>query len=289
MIIKQLKNHILFEPEQNESISKLGMKAAYRQTGRILLLRKITKNGKLNIICDTEGYDKVEVDQGLTESRIAAFFKALAELLFVCDESAFLDHTYVDVSGDLIFYKEITGKFVFALIPVDGPDYAIQQKNWDERLKALAAGVFGNRTLNSPSLMEFKEGIETSIDTVSYIKDKAFSLEVTEAAPVAYDMDLELLYNGPYGSFTLYIAKDEFVIGKSSDCDGVLSMNPTVSRHHCIFRKNSGKWTVADLGSSNGTAVNGGYLAPNQMLFLNNIDSIRISDMDFMVRIANGI
>lgn len=289
MVIKQLKNHILFEPELNESISKLGMKAAYRQEGRILLLRKITKNGRQNIICDTEGYDKVEIDQGLTDSRIAALFKALAEILFVCDESAFLDHTYVDVSGDLIFYKESTGAFVFALIPVDGPDYAIQQKLWDDRLKALAGGIFGDRQIASPSLKEFKEGIETAIDTAAYIKEKAFALEVTKEPAVVPDMDLELVYNGPYGSFTLYICKDEFVIGKSSDCDGVLSMNPTVSRHHCIFCKNSGKWTVADLGSSNGTAVNGAYLAPNQMLFLNNNDSIRVSDMDFWVRIANGI
>lgn len=289
MLIKQLKNHILFEPDKTETLSNLGMKAAYRQVGRILLLRKITKNGKLNIICDTEGYDKVEMDAGLTENQIDAFFKALAELLCVCDESAFLDHTYVDISGDLIFYKELTDKYCFALIPVDGPDYAVQQRNWDDRLKALSARIFKDRTIHSQSLKEFWEGIQTALDTTSYIREKAFEIEVTTKAKDTVGKDLELEYNGDYGNFTFYVCKDEFVIGKSSECDGVLSMNPTISRRHCILQRTGAGWALTDLGSSNGTALGNSFLIPNQMAFIKDNDRIRISDMEFVVRFGNGL
>lgn len=51
-------------------------------------------------------------------------------------------------------------------------------------------------------------------------------------------------------------AADGLVIGRSPDCALTLS-DPTVSRRHAELRRESGRWVVADLGSSNGTRVNG--------------------------------
>ena len=47
------------------------------------------------------------------------------------------------------------------------------------------------------------------------------------------------------------------VLGRSRDCDVVLS-DPNVSRHHAEIRPDgAGGWTVDDLGSTNGVKVNG--------------------------------
>lgn len=46
------------------------------------------------------------------------------------------------------------------------------------------------------------------------------------------------------------------VIGRSPDCDVVLR-NATVSRHHAEIRSDGEQWVVEDLGSKNGTGVNG--------------------------------
>jgi hypothetical protein len=51
-------------------------------------------------------------------------------------------------------------------------------------------------------------------------------------------------------------ADDGLVIGRSPDCALTLA-DPTVSRRHAELRRESGRWVVADLGSSNGTRVNG--------------------------------
>jgi hypothetical protein len=51
-------------------------------------------------------------------------------------------------------------------------------------------------------------------------------------------------------------AADGLVIGRSPDCALTLA-DPTVSRHHAELRRECGRWVVADLGSSNGTRVNG--------------------------------
>jgi eukaryotic-like serine/threonine-protein kinase len=50
-----------------------------------------------------------------------------------------------------------------------------------------------------------------------------------------------------------------YVAGRSSDCDLVLTGEGSgaVSRHHCLFQVEDVGVTVADLGSRNGTYING--------------------------------
>jgi pSer/pThr/pTyr-binding forkhead associated (FHA) protein len=52
------------------------------------------------------------------------------------------------------------------------------------------------------------------------------------------------------------ITKEEFLIGRGLDCD--LRVNDEdVSRHHCLIRVRGVDATVSDLGSRNGTFING--------------------------------
>jgi hypothetical protein len=46
------------------------------------------------------------------------------------------------------------------------------------------------------------------------------------------------------------------VIGRAPSCDFVLA-DPTVSRRHAELRRDEGRWTLIDLGSTNGTRLNG--------------------------------
>jgi pSer/pThr/pTyr-binding forkhead associated (FHA) protein len=46
------------------------------------------------------------------------------------------------------------------------------------------------------------------------------------------------------------------VLGRSRDCDCVLA-GPSVSRRHAELRRDGARWLLRDLGSRNGTRVNG--------------------------------
>jgi hypothetical protein len=58
-------------------------------------------------------------------------------------------------------------------------------------------------------------------------------------------------------SFALF--DNRVVVGRSSDADITLD-DPEVSRHHAVLFRQGGRLWIADLGSSNGTAVNGHQL-----------------------------
>ena len=55
---------------------------------------------------------------------------------------------------------------------------------------------------------------------------------------------------------TIAITKEPVVIGRLSTNDVVLS-DPNVSRRHAELRRDGNRWRLADLGSTNGTVVNG--------------------------------
>jgi len=83
--------------------------------------------------------------------------------------------------------------------------------------------------------------------------------------PGIFQVDAELR-EGPGGGLPAYLilpdgdriklGEDVLVIGRQPDCGVVLS-DPNVSRHHAELRRAGTQVLVADLGSTNGTMVNG--------------------------------
>jgi hypothetical protein len=68
------------------------------------------------------------------------------------------------------------------------------------------------------------------------------------------------------------LSGDRFVIGRSRECDLVLD-DPNVSRKHAELHQEDGRWSVRDLGSTNGIKLNGrrsdgGPLSPGDEITL---------------------
>jgi pSer/pThr/pTyr-binding forkhead associated (FHA) protein len=72
------------------------------------------------------------------------------------------------------------------------------------------------------------------------------------------------------GGTAIEIIKELNVLGRNDDCD--IQINHTsISKIHCILVVNEGLITVRDLGSTNGTRINGqrvrrGVLTPNDVI-----------------------
>ncbi len=78
------------------------------------------------------------------------------------------------------------------------------------------------------------------------------------------------------------VAGPKFLIGRSEDCH----MRPTsdqVSRHHCVLLIEGGDVLIRDLGSKNGTLVNGERVRTERELKMG--DRISIGPLEFEVRL----
>ena len=92
----------------------------------------------------------------------------------------------------------------------------------------------------------------------------------------------KLLERGPDGGQRREIAvtKEEFLIGRGADCDLRLRLS-AISRHHCLLRVRQAEVTLADLGSANGTFVNGQQIRSQATIHDN--DEITIADCHFVI------
>ena len=59
-----------------------------------------------------------------------------------------------------------------------------------------------------------------------------------------------------YGGRRLMVAPRGATLGRSRECEIVVE-DPNVSRQHAELRPRGGAWVISDLGSTNGTRVNG--------------------------------
>jgi pSer/pThr/pTyr-binding forkhead associated (FHA) protein len=77
---------------------------------------------------------------------------------------------------------------------------------------------------------------------------------------------------------------DEFLIGRGDDCDLALH-DPEVSRHHCLIRVRGYETAITDLGSSNGTFINGHRLLSQAKL--NTGDEIVVGPFRYIVDLGD--
>ncbi len=105
----------------------------------------------------------------------------------------------------------------------------------------------------------------------------------------------EILDEGLYNDITLIgvntpqdfrytISKPEFFIGKKADSvDACISFNNAVSRVHCKIITSNNEHFIVDLGSANGTYVNGYRLNVNQQMPIKQGDSIKLANSEFTI------
>src|SRR5215469_4249345 len=84
--------------------------------------------------------------------------------------------------------------------------------------------------------------------------------------------------SGPLKQTTFELGEGNFSIGRDSG-NSVCLDSRAVSRRHCVIRHEQGSYEVEDLGSHNGTLVNG--VAVTRRL-LSHGDKITISDFTFV-------
>ncbi len=100
-------------------------------------------------------------------------------------------------------------------------------------------------------------------------------------------MEVKLItIGGKHPGQTIPVAGPEFLIGRGEDCH-LRPQSDRVSRHHCVIRTGEALAAVCDLGSSNGTFLNGQRLTAEHELKPG--DRLRIGPLEFEVQVTVSV
>jgi pSer/pThr/pTyr-binding forkhead associated (FHA) protein len=99
------------------------------------------------------------------------------------------------------------------------------------------------------------------------------------------DVTLKVLEGAKHGA-KVAVKKNEFLIGRSQECH-LCAASSAISRKHCAIYRNDNRVSVKDLGSRNGTLVNGNKIDEETELVSG--DEITVGPLKFMVTISTGI
>lgn len=86
------------------------------------------------------------------------------------------------------------------------------------------------------------------------------------------------------GGNTIELSRDLTVVGRKEDCDLRLD-HKSISKFHCVIVRMENTLLLRDLGSTNGTMVNGKRI---RRTTLKNNDFLNIANLPFKVQISAG-
>ncbi len=98
------------------------------------------------------------------------------------------------------------------------------------------------------------------------------------------DVQMRVLQGKPHDR-CLHFAKGEFVFGRGPECH-VRPNSDWVSRQHCLLRVEDGGVSLRDLGSSNGTLVNGHLITEECQL--HDGDTLQVGPLVLQLIITNA-
>jgi predicted component of type VI protein secretion system len=95
------------------------------------------------------------------------------------------------------------------------------------------------------------------------------------------------IVSGPHAGETIEIHRGKLLVGREEDCQ-LRPDSEFVSRHHCVILLDEYTLRVRDLGSKNGTFVNGHRIGPGERILLHG-DMVAIGEMMCQVDLNAGI
>jgi pSer/pThr/pTyr-binding forkhead associated (FHA) protein len=99
------------------------------------------------------------------------------------------------------------------------------------------------------------------------------------------DVTLKVLEGAKVGA-KISIKKPEFTIGRSQGCS-LCAGSSAVSRQHCMISRDESKVTIRDMGSRNGTLVNGAKIEGTVELASG--DEITVGPLKFLLTISTSL
>ncbi|WP_167955305.1 FHA domain-containing protein [Anaerosporobacter faecicola] len=298
-IVKKSDAYIRYTIPEKEWFSTIEYKVLSSQKETNLLqCSKVTCNGQLQLIYNVQQLQIISgVLPGLSTETYYLLLAQIIEIYRKVKNNGFLKGNHLDLTIDRMYIRLEPIRISMIYLPVqtkedkkelvDGEIFnfirsttTYYNDEMDEGIQELVRDLDSNTLSLEELLIRLTNGYYESISVEYRNREIERQKKLLNQATMPNKMKLAL--KNTIKEFSIPITKREFVIGKKeSVVDGVIAGHPTVSRVHCKIVCTEDTYAIVDLGSANGTLVNGITCSPNVPMKIQKGDQITISDLVF--------
>lgn len=316
-LISEVENDIqtAYVLENENSFYDIGFKVMQNQDNMALFrCNRLKYNGKTKLVYFTSEYQSVaDLCGQISIERFCLLVGKIINAIDQVDGLGFLNMAFVDSRVTHIFTDRTEQEVKFIYLPISDPKIRKNRQVFDNEIKSQLIRLIETRyqmsdaktglilqTLKDATLTMQQIGrIVAQIGNDAKVETEKLNTQMlNQFTQATFDMQAtvedvkEICLNrgewrleGTNNTYVFQITKTEFIIGKSRDrVDGLISDNSAVSRIHCKFFTQGDCIYVMDMGSANGTYINGKKLNTNESQEVMAGNCIRIANMDFVLR-----
>ena len=114
------------------------------------------------------------------------------------------------------------------------------------------------------------------------VAPKQVKTEFIKKESESEDLARLITYSGATIGLNFVLKPPTVTLGRDPESNDIALHNQTVSRNHVRFDWSKGKWHITDLGSGNGTRINGKEIKPNAETALESKDEVQFGDVKLM-------
>lgn len=300
MIVDCFADYLAYTFESGDSVFMLGMRLVNKSQGDMISAVDVLHNERVRLLYGIEGYRPLsEAVSTLNNSELAMALIKFIDSIRRIEDSDFLKITAIDINFNRLYYDPKSKSIKFVLLPINYQCDFHDGESWSNSFRktviVLLSYIFNNMPEKYNQMYyEVIDESKTDYEVIEYISKYEFGLQkggnFTDRALNGTDekTSLVLEHSGVDGNFIFMVNKPEFIMGKSKTADGTITNSAMVSRNHCLITKNGNSFMVEDLGSTNGTSINGYILNPHEIYYLNNGDTLTLADVEFKVLIGQA-
>lgn len=204
-------------------------------------------------------------------------------------ENGYLQLENLVLDPEFLYVEKISSASLMVYLPIDGAgrresgEADRRARRFLEELLAvtrLEDGFEGRVCLNY-----IKEKEPDAYEAANFVRD-AFQSAVKEMESKRPRQKVFLTSESPLYKIRLEIVRDSHIIGRESmGGEGIDGQIRTISARHCEIIKKDSRVYVKDLGSTNGTYLNGTKLEAGREQELHEKDVLRLANVPFRVHI----
>ena len=263
-----------------------------KENSGFIKCNKVIHNGKIKLVYNTSKYKNLE--EVIINSSVDTVITVINKLMRVAisvKDNGFIEYKNIISNLKNIFVDENNLNVYFIYLPIVNTDRT--DKMFIDEIKRNILKVMDfNSYLRGIQVNNLRFNLTTNktLEEILYDMDNTSNKNIVKTIDnkglmidsVSKSIALKGI-NTPI-DINILIDKDRYLIGSSREyADGVITFNKAISRRHCMILKEMNDYYIVDIGSANGTYLNGVRINKNIKMKIKNGDIIKIANSEFRI------